>query len=537
MLSRRSIFRQFLLLLLGALFYTLAAPPYEWSIAGWFALAPLFLVISTQSPRSAFVSGVIYSLLFCVGMAYWVYFSVAAYFPLGVPFSLFSTVLSYFLFIASYGGCAAVGSAALMRSASPFFYWIGVPSLWVSAEFARTSLFSGFSWELLGYTQYRHLWLIQLADLTGVYGISFLMAFASLVAAQCYLALASISQPFAAVKKAPWLAIACLSGLLAMTLSYGAFRIHLHENETTAAPLTVALVRQDTPNAQRWQRIHYARTLLRYISATQLTLADTTPHLIVWPEFALGFYLDREVALRAQIGGLTGSLRAPLLVGAPRVETMEGEGRYYNTAYLIAPGGAIVDTYDKIHLLPFAEFRPLGLPTFQTHSPEKPSEFTPGARSTIFPLGQTTFGVTICYEITYPALTRQLAHDGAQFFVNISNESWLAPAGAAALLQHFSMAVFRAVENRRPLARIATLGVSGFIDAVGRIHENSFDKVGTLLGQVVPHIEQTVYTRYGDWFAAICVGIAGLALGSVRWRRGQTQSSAMKPWNNRAGDK
>src|SRR5215471_5659333 len=108
--------KTFLLLLLGALFYTLAAPPYEWSIAGWFALAPLFIVVSAQSPRSAFASGIIYSLLFCTGMAYWVYFSIAAYFPLGAPFSLFSTVLSYFLFIASYGGCAAAGSAALMRS-------------------------------------------------------------------------------------------------------------------------------------------------------------------------------------------------------------------------------------------------------------------------------------------------------------------------------------------------------------------------------------------------------------------------------------
>ncbi|MBI3756979.1 MAG: apolipoprotein N-acyltransferase [Deltaproteobacteria bacterium] len=516
--ARWGTFQQFFLLLLGALLYTLAAPPYEWSVAGWFALAPLFIVVSTQSPRCAFLSGIIYSVLFCVGMAYWVYFSVAAYFPLGAPFSLFSTVLGYLFFIASYGGCAAAGAAMLMRSASSFSSWLGIPALWVSAEFARTSLFSGFSWELLGYTQYRRLWLIQLADLTGVYGLSFLMAFASLVAARSYLAITSSPQTSAAIKKLPWLAVGFLSGLLALTLRYGAFRVHLNEHET-AAPLTVALIQQDTPSAQRWQRVYYARALLQYISATQLTLAYATPHLIVWPEFALGFYLDREMALRAQIGDLTSSLRAPLLVGAPRVENTTEGGRYYNAAYLIAPGGAVVDTYDKIRLLPFAEFRPLGLPTFQTHSPENPSEFTPGARATIFPLGQTSFGVTICYEITYPALTRQLARNGAQFFVNISNESWLAPAGTAALLQHFSMAVFRAVENRRPLARVATLGVSGFIDAVGRIHENSFAQAGTLLGQVVPHTEQTVYTSYGDWFAVTCVGIAGLTLVSVRLHR------------------
>jgi apolipoprotein N-acyltransferase len=202
------------------------------------------------------------------------------------------------------------------------------------------------------------------------------------------------------------------------------------------------------------------------------------------------------------------------------MEEASQDSRYYNTVYLIAPNGAILDTYDKMRLLPFAEYRPLGvLPTFLPHSSEYPTEFTPGTRSTIFPLGNTAFGVTICYEVTYPTLTRRLAREGARFLVNMSNESWLAQGGVAAPAQHFSMAVFRAVETRRPLARVATFGVTGFVDAVGRIQQTSTAKEGRLIGRVIPRSEQTLYTYYGDWFAITCAVLAGGLLVHAGRRR------------------
>lgn len=532
----RPVFRDFSLLFLGASLYTLAAPPYEWSFAGWFALTPLYLVAARKSPWGAFLAGLVYGVLFCLGMAYWVSIAVASFFPLGAPLGFLCTLLSYLFFIASYVGLATAGAAILVRSASPLWPWLGLPALWVSAEFARTSLFSGFSWELLGYTQYRHLWLIQIADLTGVYGLSFLMAFSGYFVAtliQWFLALRFSSHPLRLTPHVsrlsslvsrpqcpiplPWRAGACFFLALIVTVSYGDFRVRHHE-QTSTTPLTIALVHANTSGAQRWQRVHYAHVLLQYTSISQRGLAGAKPDLVVWPEFALGFYPEREFTLRAQLARFTSRLNAPLLVGAPRMEETTENVYYYNTAYLLAPNGAILGTYDKLRLLPFAEYRPLGLPSILPHSAAYPTEFTSGSRSTVFPLGQASFGVTICYEVTYSTLTRQLARQGAQFLVNLSNESWLAQAGAAAPAQHFSMAVFRAVETRRPLARVAAFGLSGFIDVVGRIQTLSALDEGVLLGKVVPHTEQTVYTRHGDWFAISCVGLAGLALLNA-WRR------------------
>jgi apolipoprotein N-acyltransferase len=157
-------------------------------------------------------------------------------------------------------------------------------------------------------------------------------------------------------------------------------------------------------------------------------------------------------------------------------------------------------------------------PTLLPHSPEYPSEFTAGRRSTVFSLPQSTFGVMICYEATYPYLARRLVEGGAQFLINISNDTWLVEGGRAAAVQHFAMAVFRAVENKRPLARVATSGISGFIDPAGRPYHFSTAEEGVIVGEVFPRQEITVYARYGDWFAFVCASFALLALIGARQR-------------------
>ncbi len=514
--------RDFLLLLLGAALYTAAAPPFDFSLAGWFALTPVFLVASERSAPTAFVAGLIYGFLFCIGIAYWVYFAVVAFFPFGVPLSLFSTALAYLFFIASYCGLATAGAALLWHRAPALLRAIGIPALWVSAEFARSSLFSGFSWELLGYTQYRHLPLIQIADLTGVYGLSFLMAMCGYVTAEA-LRPVMASRFSGLPSHFPWRASLSLVGLLIVTVAYGSFRIRQYAS-AEGSPLTVALIEHTVPPNQRWNRAHSVQVLGEYLALTQQTLAGQAPDLIVWPEFAVDFYLAHEPEIRKQIGSVLGEIHAPLLLGAPRLDRTRETMRYYNSAYLVAPSGDILADYDKQQLLPFAEYRPFGLSALLPHSAESPSEFSPGVRATVFPFPPAPFGAVICYEVTYPTLTRQLTRAGAQFLVNISNDAWLTAAGKAAGAQHFSMAVLRAVENRRPLVRLAASGESGFIAASGQIQQRTAFAEDVLLGQVVPHTEQTVYTHYGDWFATCCVGLAGVSLGSLGWRSRSTRS-------------
>ena len=514
--GRRAV-RDLLLLALGAFFYTLASPPYEWAGAGWLALTPLFLVLKDKTPGTAFLSGLLYGVLFCAGIAYWVYFAVSAYFPFFFPFDLLFTLLSYSVFVGAYTGLAACLCCLLMRSGRPMLCWGGIPAVWVSSEFARSSLFSGFSWELLGYTQYRYLTLIQIADITGVYGLSFLMALSGYVAAEIVVFLHRRKEQESSARL-PWPALGFLAGGIMLVLLYGTLRLR-HDSPLPSAPsVTVALVEGNVPSAQRWQRVHYASNLLKYISLTRQGTEGAQPDLVVWPEFATAFYLDREPILQTQLGWLTQQANAFLLVGAPRMEEVAGGTRYYNSAYLLSPDGKLVDVYDKMRLLPFAEYRPLALPTLLNHSPEYPSEFTAGRRSTVFSLPKGTFGVTICYEATYPQLARQLVRGGAQFLINISNDTWLVEKGGAAAAQHFSMAVFRAVENKRYLVRVATAGVSGFVDPTGQPYHLSTKEEGVVLGKVVPRQELTVYAQYGDWFALACVSFALVALVIVRQR-------------------
>lgn len=522
--------RDIFLLMGGAGLYTMAAPPYDWAGAAWFALAPLFLVVREKTPGAAFVLGLLYGVFFCVGVGPWIYSAIAAYFAFSFPLNLLLTLLSYSLFVGLFMGLAALLSRFCMRGRNSLLRWVGAPAAWVCCEYARSYCLFGVSWELLGYTQHRNLTLIQIADVTGIYGVSFLLAFSGYVTAEAVRSLQGSSSPAltrkarsgvchlrATLRQCPWPALSCLAGGIALVLFYGIARLHQYKDVSSTPALTIALVQGGTPSAQRWRQTHYAQTLLQYASATSRGVTATQPALIVWPEFAVGFYLDREPLLHTQLGMLTRRMNAALLLGAPRMEDTAEGARYYNSAYLLSADGARLGVYDKIHLMPFAEYRPFAFPAFLDHSDAQPSEFTAGKHSTIFSLPGGAFGALICYEAAYPHLARRLVQGGAQFLVNISNDSWLVTGGNAAAKQHFSMAVFRAVENKRFMARVATDGVSGFIDPTGRSYQLSTQKEGAAIGQITPQHEATVYARWGDWFIALCTLVVAAALLPTSW--------------------
>jgi apolipoprotein N-acyltransferase len=481
----------------------------------------------------------LYGVLFCLGVVYWVYFAVAAYFSFPPPIALLLTLLSYSVFIGVYTGVAALVTVLLMRCQIDWLRWCGIPAVWVCSEFARSMFFSGFSWELLGYTQYRNLALIQIADLTGVYGVSFLLAFSSYVTAELLWALSSraptsssscLASRFSpTVSRVPWRGVVSLLASVSLALLYGMFRLAEPEAPPSAAPVNIIAVHKDGGDTQRWQRVHYANSLLQYVQATEASVVDIQPDspdlpdLVVWPEFAIGFYPERELALQRHLHLLTQKIGAPLLFGAPRVAVAEDGEHYYNSAYFLPVGGTFSHFYDKIRLLPFAEYRPWTWPTLLPHSPTTPSEFTAGNQSTVFTIPKSSFGVIICYEATYPHLSRRLVENGAQFLVNISNDTWL--AGEAASAQHFSMAVFRAIENRRGLVRVATAGLSGFVDPFGRQSRLFDQREVHQQGSILPRQDFTVYTRYGDWFVSLCLGCVLLALFVARTSVAESSAS------------
>ncbi len=225
--------------------------------------------------------------------------------------------------------------------------------------------------------------------------------------------------------------------------------------------------------------------------------------MIVWPENAANFYLNREPLLLAELAPTAALAREGLVVGGPRL-TDGGEAR--NAAYLIGPAGTILGTYDKQRLVPLAEYDPRR--RAQAPRASEPV-YTAGAEGQLLETGATRIGAVICYEVLFPHLVRDLVRKGAEVLVNLSNDSWLDGGDGAAPRQHFSMAVFRAIETRRYLVRAAATGVSGFVAPSGETYASlAPHTAGTSVARVGIRQGQTVYVRWGERW----IGLAGVVL-------------------------
>jgi apolipoprotein N-acyltransferase len=209
----------------------------------------------------------------------------------------------------------------------------------------------------------------------------------------------------------------------------------------------------------------------------------------------------------------TGS--TPLLVGSPSVQVAPGRQAYYNSAYMVAADGRATGRYDKVHLVPFGEYVPLkGLLSFVGKMVAQVGDFSSGEKGPNPGMGTDLppIGVQICFEIIFPALSRSLVKNGAGVLVNLTNDAWFGKSSAA--YQHFSMVVFRAVENRRSLVRCANTGISGFVDPAGRIILRDRPFRDAVLVRGVPVLtEKTVYTRIGDGLPLVCLIVLGVMMG------------------------
>jgi apolipoprotein N-acyltransferase len=265
--------------------------------------------------------------------------------------------------------------------------------------------------------------------------------------------------------------------------------------------LQVEIVQGNLPNEQRGRPELFAAHLNQYRELTR-SAATPPPALIIWPENAVGFFPAENPALVERITDDLRAQHAALLTGAPRAGGRSGVAAIYNSAYLFTADGTAA-VYDKRVLLPFVERMPL--------RPED-GPYLPGADATIFSVAGTRFGALICYEAIYPELSRELVRHGAQFLVNISNDSWF-EAGAGPE-QHYGLARFRAVENHVSLVRVTNSGVSGVIDPSGREIARLPSRTAVAASVAVPIARGgSFYSRHGDVFATICICISCVALG------------------------
>jgi apolipoprotein N-acyltransferase len=490
----------------AAVLYTIACPPYDWAVAAWLAPGALLAATRRLRPRHAFLAGVVFAIMIGYGITSWAIDATLVYFDLNRAFSvafafsiwLLNGGLPYGLLLAAY--------AFLARRVEQPWRPCLAAWLWVCAELLRAGLLTGMPWELLGHTQHGNLVLIQIADLGGVYAVSFVVAFASVAAVEVAIDVVRARRfDFIAVGHrvvAPVL-------LVALTLAYGVrARQHFGQPIDPASVSKIAVVQANIPNEFRWKRAAFEQTLATYAQLTA-SAREHAPDLVVWPENAVNFYIDREPPLKAQLRHVSRIAPNGLLLGGPRL----GEkNRAYNSAYLLDAGGDIVGTYDKRHLVPFAEYDPL--PWYGGEQSVDPMVFSPGNDER--PLEAETFriGAVICYEVLFPDLVRNQVRRGADILINLTNDSWLDVGTGVAPQQHFSMALFRAVETRRYLVRAAASGISGFISPDGAVYATvPRNTAGISVAAVERRNELTPYTRWGDlWILGAAVApITGLA--------------------------
>jgi apolipoprotein N-acyltransferase len=491
----------------SGLLLTAAFPKIGLDGLAWVALAPLLGTLNAVRPGEAFRRGTVFGIVHFVSLLYWLVPTMVTYGHL--PTFLSIAILFLFAAVLSVVFVGPMTCGFALAGRTPLRALLLFPVFWVAADFLRSFLFTGFPWALLGCSQYRRLHLIQMVDIFGVYGLSGLLAFAN--AALALGCLAAIGKPWCGKPVGRRFAMAAAAAavvLIGLTWLYGEMRIAQVDRMAAEAPRArVAVIQGNIEQSQKWDPAFQKATIEQYLRLSFATLRDR-PELIVWPESAAPFYfLAEEPPTRMVMQGIAES-GTYFLIGAPAFDFRGQQRDYFNSAYLVGPRSEVLGRYDKAHLVPYGEYTPFKefLP-FLGKIVEHVGDFRPGEKGRTIEWKGRKLGIQICYEIIFPELSRAQVRSGAELLITITNDAWYGKT--AGPYQHFSMAVFRAVENRRVLARAANTGISGFIDPAGRLLDLTSLMEAAAAVRELPLLDTfTPYTRWGDVGAAICLSAA-----------------------------
>jgi apolipoprotein N-acyltransferase len=483
-----------LMALLSGLLLFLSFPKFGNGILAWVALIPLFHVLRDAKPREGFKIGFLAGLIAHVGILYWISHVVVQYGNLPV-YAGIAAVLLLAAYLSLYTAFFAMGVVFLRARGSAVY--LSAPLLWTVLEFARSHLLTGFPWENLAYSQYLFGNIIQIADITGIYGITFTIVLINAV-------LYNVLKAQLCKTKYPLVEIATACAVLAVIYGYGFFRTSdIQESLRKASPMEVALVQGNIDQNIKWDARYQSETLDIYQSLS-LRSIPAPGGLIVWPETAAPFYFERPGPLREAVVHLARITDRPLLFGSPSFEVENGRASFMNSAYLLRPHGVAAGRYDKVHLVPYGEYVPLRkLFPFIGKIVAGVGDFRQGKGFEPLVSDGRRLGVLICYEGIFPEAARAYKRERSDLLVNITNDAWFGKTSAP--YQHLSMTVFRAVENRLYLVRAANTGISAIIDPTGKILSQTglFERT-VLKGEVKYVDEKTFYAAYGDIFVYLC---------------------------------
>lgn len=483
----------------------LSFPNFDLWFLGWVALVPLLVVIRlTPNGRRAFLLGWLWGLIFFYGSCWWLaypiihYGHISAWFAypiLIIPVALVALFPALFSLLL-HRLMGHFGSAAI----------IVAPMVWGSLEWARY-LITGQVWNALGYSQAFHPWLIQSARWGGVYAISFL-----LVLANSTIVLLLMQRRRLA------LSLILVLALIILAASYGARPSPPLKGEASNGSILTIAIQPNVPMEFSDETAEMKSLLDRHLALSSTAsrelggdaalkgAAPTLPRLVIWPESPMNFSYSRDSHLREAVGTFARTNHTSVLLNS--LEPAPNNGSH-NSAILVNQEGRIVAQYDKIRLMPFGEYVPL--PRWLPGASSVRGivgDFTPGSSYTLMPLGDLRAGVFICIEAAHPSIARRFAKDGAEVLINISNDGYLGPTPV--MRQHLSNAIFRAVENDRPLIRVTNTGISAYIDSSGAVWDATpgFTQAVRTWTVRKEKAETTFYTRHGDLFVYACALIS-----------------------------
>ena len=528
----------------SGLLYTGCFAPFNFTWLCWIALTPLIAAIWFSEARSrhrwlrnlllGYVAGLTF---FWTAFSWLTTVTVPGWFVLAFYMAIYFAIWGWFcgllqprekrresrstkwdrMLVQARSG-AAPSQSPWIKSTNNLLLAFLVAGAWVTQEWFRGWVFSGFGWNGLGVALHGNWPLIQIAEFTGVAGLSFMVAFANVIAVTTVRRLVlEVSTRTVRPHFDLTLTLATIVGVLT-------FGLRATQVSPPTKPLRVAAVQSNVPQNQKFDPQFTRKIFDQFRRLSEIALRSTPPpDLLIWPESSMPgpVLLDRESY--QFVMDLAASAESDILLGTIDEENDD----VYNAALLVSDGGEQVQVYRKLHLVPFGEYVPgrHSVPLLaRIVGDQVPGDFKAGKNHTVFELTNREVKVAplICFEDTLGELTRRFVlpsetNPGANLLADITNDGWfLHSAGSH---QHLANAIFRCVETRRPMVRAANTGVTCFVNEFGRVTQKLQDDTGStfiegvLTGEVkIPtENELTFYTRHGELFAKLCAVLSAIA--------------------------
>ncbi len=517
-----------LLAVLSAILLTLSFPNFDLWLLAWVALVPLFYAIEREreSAVKSFFVGWIFGTTFFAGSCWWLTFAFTHYGGIPSPIA-YLLLLIICLLVGIFPAIFGAAFSLLLKRFGTYGI-LSAPVLWTAMEFLRANLTDN-SWNVIGYSQ-AFSESVKYAQFGGIYLVGFIVvSFSALLfwvdgflRQNFGFGYLTFQFPFLlfrrkglagqiATRKQQLIIVALffLPLVLSIFTVFLPFTKHFSDkNSGNNSKNSVVVVQANVPmsglNEEKWLKLRQRHAELAEAAIQKLDAERTDrqpPITVIFPESPMNFTYGEDAEFRTFIGSFARRHNASVLFNS--AEANPNGDNYFNSAIMVDPQGAKIGQYDKIHLVPFGEFAPVPSP-IKPLIPTLVGSFQPGENYKLFPVGDAQAGIMICYESHFPSLSREFAKRGADVLIEMTNDGYL--GDTAVLRQHLAGAIFRAVETNRPVLRATNVGITAYINERGEVSDAAdvYTEATRVWTVSKSDGEQTIYVRYGDWFAWLC---------------------------------